>query len=61
MTDQYLTWIETSIDDILATKKQMRIDNTNMPKLARDIERILETLESCKSMYLKYHQKDKAS
>ncbi len=57
MTDQYLTWLEDKITEV-SNAQQIYI---SMPKMSRDLEKIFETLETCKSKYIECHQKDKSS
>ena len=48
MADKYLEWLEDRITEVMSAQLLYKT-----PKLARDIEKILETLEVCKSMYVK--------
>ncbi len=54
MEDKYLTWIETRIVEVsnyILTHEQF-----NLPKVMRDMQKILETLEGCKTKYLECQQ-----
>ena len=58
MSDKYLEWLENQIMSVSDARRQYTLDGTRMPKLARDFERILETLEACKSKYLEFNRNE---
>ncbi len=54
MADKYLTWIETRIVEV--SNYIVTYDKYDLPKLMRDMQKILETLEGCKTKYLECQQ-----
>jgi hypothetical protein len=50
MSDTYLEWLDDRLAE--ATNGKLLYESNNASKLVRDITRILETLQGCKTMYL---------
>ena len=61
MTDKYLEWLENQITNVSNARRQYTLDGTRMPKLARDFQKILETLEACKSKYVECKEEQNAN
>ena len=55
MEDKYLEWLEDRITEVV--NAQLLYGRGKTPKLARDIEKILETLEVCKSQYIQFKER----